>query len=408
MRKGFLRGGPFSLFLVASSFASSFLAFSPDARAQTIPKPLSIEGSSGDWKLTLGGWVDGYFGYNFNDPANGKDALRDFDFRHDSFALEAVALDVGFEERGGVFDGSGIVRLTLQAGDEPDAYYASSGSERAADAQPNFDSFRHVQQAYGGYRVAVPWPEDDSSLEFDLGIFMSHIGYEGLNTKDIIFFSHSLLHELTPFYATGVRAIYILSPSLTAQINVTNGWDSVIDNNRSKSVGAQVVWTPTEKVTATLNYLGGPEQDATAAMRNLVDGIVVVKPIDELTLAANGHVGFDRVAPGTALDGLPAARETNVAWYGVAGYARYQLNQVWGLGVRGEVFRDEKGVPWETGFAGTVGEGTAMVESRPQEHLIVRFELRHDQASTSIYATHTPPHVSRGQDTLTLGMIAFF
>jgi hypothetical protein len=382
-------------------------AGSRDAWAQTLPKPIAVESSGGDWRLTLGGWVDTYFGWNFNDPASRVDGVRAFDFRHDQFALQVVALDVGFEGRGGLQGGATVGRITLQAGDEPDAYYKSSGSEKASDATPNYDSFRHVQQAYAGYKLPMPGA-DGATLEVDMGLFMSHIGFEGLNAKDNINFSRSLLHQLTPFYETGVRAVYTVSPSFTAELLVVNGWNSVIDNNRSKSVGAQIVWTPSDRVSATLNWIGGAEQDATIAMRNLFDGFVVYKPTDKLMLVTNAHVGLDRVAPGTVLDGAITTGKKRVAWYGVAGYARYQIDDQWAAALRGEIFHDEDGVPWEAGSAGSIGEGTATIEMRPQEHLIVRLEYRHDQASTALYETHTPPHQSKGQDTATLGAIVFF
>ena len=375
------------------------------AEAQSVPKPLAIEGGAGDWKLTVGGWADAYFGYNFNDPASRTNTVRAFDNRQDSFALQVAALDIGFEGRSAA--GTAIARLTLQAGDEPEAYYMASGSENAKDALPSYTTFRHLQQAYAGFRMPMPGA-DDAQLEMDMGLFVSHIGYEGLNAKDNIHFSRSLLFQLTPFYATGARAIYTVSSTFTAQLNVTNGWNSVIDNNRSKSVGAQLVWTPSDRVTATLNWLGGAEQDATLAMRNLFDAYVVVRPTDSLLFATNGHVGFDRVLPGTVLNGAITVDATRVTWYGVAGYARWQIDERWAAGLRLEVFRDENGVPWEAGYAGSIGEGTATIEMRPQEHLILRAEYRHDEASSGLYETHEPPRLSRAQNTATLAATVFF
>jgi hypothetical protein len=191
-------------------------------------------------------------------------------------------------------------------------------------------------------------------------------------------------------------------------LNVTNGWNSVIDNNRSKTIGAQIVWTPSDRVSTTLNWMGGAEQDATIAMRNLFDAFVVVKPSDPLQLVVNGHVGFDHVVAGTLLDNAATTTGKRVSWYGLAGYARYQIDEVWAAGLRAEVFRDEDGVPWETGYADTIGEGTATLEARPEPHLILRLELRHDEASSGLYETHEPPRLSRAQTTLTLGAIAFF
>ncbi len=380
------------------------------AGAQVAPPPVELASANGDWKLTLGGWIDAYVGYNFNDPASRTNNVRAFDTRHDSFALQVAAFDVGFEtsSQKGRASGGMVSRLTLQAGDEPDQYYRASGSEKTADATPNYDAFRHIQQAYAGYKVPVPGAGETGMLEVDAGIMISHIGYEGLNAKDNIHFSRSLLHQLTPFYASGARAIYTLSPKVTAQINVSNGWNNVIDNNRSKSVGAQLVWTPNPRITATLNWLGGSEQDAALSMRNLFDAVGVFKLTPALQLAINGHVGIDKVRAGTPLNGAITIEDTRVSWYGLALYARYQLSEMWGAGIRAEAFRDENGVPWETGVATTLWEGTATLEARPDPHLIFRLELRHDEATALLYDQNTPGATGHAQTTLMAGVIAFF
>jgi hypothetical protein len=406
-------GGPCNFFSmnfariigILAAAGAAVLGSAASARAQTLPKPVVLEGAGGDWKLTLGCWVDAYFGYNFNDPASRTDTVRVFDSRHDSFAIQIAAVDLQFEGHAG--QGTAIARVTLQAGDEPEAYYLASGSETAKDAAANRDAFRHLQQAFAGYKLPMPGG-DDAALEVDMGLFVSHIGYEGLNAKDNIHFSRSLLFQLTPFYATGARAIYTVSHTFTAQLNVTNGWNSVVDNNRSKSFGAQLVWAPSDRVSATLNWLGGAEQDATLSMRNLFDASLVVKPTDALMLAVNGHAGFDKVHPGTVTNGAILTGEERAAWYGVAGYGRYQITDAWAAGLRVEAFHDEVGVPWEAGYAGTIGEGTATIETRPQEHLILRFEVRHDEATSGLYETSSPPRLSRAQTTGTIGAIAFF
>ena len=199
-----------------------------------------------------------------------------------------------------------------------------------------------------------------------------------------------------------------LYTKLTVQLNVSNGWNSVIDNNRSKSLGTQIVWSPHAQVTGTLNWVGGAEQDAALSMRNLLDAIVVVKATPALTLVTNGHVGFDKVRAGTALGGAVTTEDTRVAWYGVSGYGRYQLSEMWAAGVRAEVFRDPDGVPWETGVSQTLWEGTGTIEARPDPHLIFRLELRHDEATALVYDQHTPGAVGHAQTTLTLGLIGFF
>jgi hypothetical protein len=97
-----------------------------------------------------------------------------------------------------------------------------------------------------------------------------------------------------------------------------------------------------------------------------------------------------------------------VTWYGLAGYARYQIDEVWAVGLRAEIFHDEDGVPWEAGYAGSIGEGTLTLEARPEAHLILRLEARHDEASSGLYETHDAAALARAQTTMTLAGTLLF
>ncbi len=40
------------------------------------------------------GFVDGYYGYNFNKPVSGKNLYRNFDFNHNQFSLNYAELAI--------------------------------------------------------------------------------------------------------------------------------------------------------------------------------------------------------------------------------------------------------------------------------------------------------------------------
>lgn len=401
----------------AWTLASCLLVAPGPLLAQTTlgdhPEPVSPAGTTGSpidpWDvLKLGAWADAYFGCNFNRPRSNLDSLRTFDDRHDTFTLQMAALDLAFDSAGkrpAPRGGAAVVKVTLQAGDAPAQYYLASGSEKASDAAVNAASFSHIQQAYVGYRVPVG---KDGFLKADAGIFLSHVGYESVNAVGDANDSRSLLFQLAPLYHTGVRLRYRVGPTLSAQVSLTNGWNSVIDNNREKSLGAQVAWSPNKIVSATLNWIGGAEQDSSANVRNLFDGFVVVQPSDAFSLAANADVGFDRVARGVVLNGAPAAQEQNVSWYGAALYARVVFARILSIAARGEAVRDSNGAPWLTGYATTLCEGTGTFEVDPFEHLRLLFEARADGSARPAYATASPAGLSRRQTTVTVAALARF
>lgn len=99
---------------------------------------------------TLGGWVEAYYQWNFNDPSNGITDLRAFDNRHNTFNLSNVALDAQWEVEG--VNG----RLTLQWGSTPATYYLAEtngpNGGTGVGAQ-SLSLWQFIQQAYAGYRI---------------------------------------------------------------------------------------------------------------------------------------------------------------------------------------------------------------------------------------------------------------
>ena len=111
---------------------SAILAFaSTPARAEDPRGPAP--------SLTVGAFVETYFGWNFNRPGNGVTAFRGFDARHDSFALSNAVIDTHWTT--GPVSG----RVALQTGDTPDIYY---GFEATSDV-------RHILEATVAWKAPV-------------------------------------------------------------------------------------------------------------------------------------------------------------------------------------------------------------------------------------------------------------
>ena len=100
-----------------------------------------------------------------------------------------------------------------------------------------------LQQAFVSYIAPV-----GSGLRFDAGKFVTHMGYEliegydGYNDN----YSRSLLFNYAiPLTHTGIKASYSPTARVSLMAMVVNGWDHALDNNASKSIGAQLVLKPT-------------------------------------------------------------------------------------------------------------------------------------------------------------------
>ena len=83
------------------------------------------------------------------------------------------------------------------------------------------------------------------------------------------------------------------------------------------------------------NYMGGPEgpqqPSGSSNWRNLSDSIVTYTVNKQVSLAANYDYGKDTVGAATS------------TWQGIAGYVRFQANDMFALTPRVEYFDDKNG-----------------------------------------------------------------
>src|SRR6266849_3677956 len=201
--------------------------------------------------VEISGFVDGYYGYNFNKPFNRRNQLRNFDFKNNEFALNLAELVV---ERKASEDSRFGFRLDLDFGPATDWVHS---------AEPGGgDVYKHVQQAYGSFLAPV-----GKGLQIDVGKFVTWNGAEVIETKDNWNYSRGLLFAWAiPYYHMGVRATYTVNNKVSLMGALVNGWNNVEDNNGGKTVGVSLTVKPTKKLTIIQNYTGGPEQDDSAAV----------------------------------------------------------------------------------------------------------------------------------------------
>ena len=235
-----------------------------------------------------------------------------------------------------------------------------------------------LQQAFASYIAPI-----GSGLRFDVGKYVTHLGYEliegydGYNDN----YSRSILFGYAiPFTHTGVKASYAFTSKVAGMVEVVNGWDLLRDNNRSKSVGAQLTLTPVAPLSVLLNWIGGAElANDNHTKRNVFDVVAILKPTTTLTLGLNGDYGKEdgtsRVNPGS-----------NAIWKGIAGYGTLALTNKFSLALRGETFRDEGGTRLGTDTQATLSEATLTPSYKFTDHVVFRGEVRYDKANQPILA----------------------
>jgi hypothetical protein len=360
-------------YFLAATLFSAFLA-APALAQQSSDKFLDFFR-----RTELSGFVDGYYGYNFNTPATRKAGPeRAFDVQHNSFSLNLAELSL---EKKPTDDSRGGFRLDLDYGPTQDIVNATEPSG------PHV--FRNIGQAYLSYQAPV-----GKGLQIDFGKFVTPLGFEVIKTKDDWNYSRSLLFTLAiPFYHMGVRATYNVNDKVALAGYVVNGWNNTVTNIDKKTVIGQVTVKPTSALALTETYIGGPQLPNTTDWRHVADTIATFNITSKVSVAGNYDFGEDRES---------GAR---VRWQGVAGYARFQPTDWFAVAPRWEYFDDRDG--FTSGAAQKMKEFTLTGEFKHKDGVIARLEYRHDYSDIPFYLKNTSDFRNR-QNTFTVGLLYAF
>jgi hypothetical protein len=381
-----------------SAPATSQIAQTPPAAgteqqppATTPPAPAEAPKSP---KLDINGFVDLYYEYNFNRPPRSfqdttvtpprtirndiQNKLRNFDFRHNEFALNLVELvihrdpaPVGFQ-------------INLAAGKTTDFIHA---------AEPGgTETYKHILQAFA--TVPTKFIAKDDTLDF--GKFVTQAGAEVIESKDNWNYTRSFLFAWAiPYYHMGLRYHHPFNATTTGTFSLVNGWNDVEDNNNALTYGASINTTFGKKLPFVLNYYGGPElPNDTHNWRHLIDTVLTYNASDKTAFNLNFDYGSQDQDSGTA------------TWKGVAAYVRHALTDRHAVVVRGEYFKDDDG--FATGTAQELKEVTLTYELKGPAGLLTRAEFRYDWSNKNVFDNSRGPNGKDNQPTLLVGAIYAF
>ena len=366
-RKGRLRAATASLAVLLGAAAPS-LAQSP--APAPAPTPEAMPAPAPEPKVQVGGWVDVYYGYNFNkvDPS-----LRSFDVQHNTFSLSAA--EVNFTKAPTAQSRVGF-RTDLWVGKAADL---TAAYEPETDGK---EIYKHVQQAYVSLLTG--------KVQWDAGKFVTPMGAEVIESQDNWNYTRSILFGYAiPFYHLGVRASLPLNDKLSLGAQLVNGWNNASEINGSKTVHLSATVKPTASVTWIGSYMVGKETPGSNDTRHLFDTTLTVNATGKLSLMANYDYG----------------KEGDVEWWGIAAYAKLQATPSWAVAARYEYLDDTKG--------GFMTFGTkAQTITVTSDHTIAgalkaRLEYRTDFADEDIFEKDDGSFKG-SQTTLTVGVVYSF
>ncbi|MCC5919460.1 MAG: porin [Cyclobacteriaceae bacterium] len=290
------------------------IAFTQQLSAQNLD---STSASINNPQISLSGFVDIFYAYDFNRPPNHIRQYFLFNHnRHNQFNLNlgAIQLDVDGDQY--------RARLALMAG--------TYAQDNYADEEPLLKS---VLEAYAG--VAL---NSSRTLWLDAGIFESHIGFEYVHSDKNFTLTHSLVAENTPYFLSGARLTWEVNPQLTLAGLVTNGWQRIARPlfNQTPGLGTQVLYQSRSGIEfnwSTFLSNDFPDQEA---RRFIYNNFYVQSDLNQkLTFTAGFDIGLQQSA---------AASSEYDAWYVPTAILHYQINPEWAIAARMEAFHDQQEV----------------------------------------------------------------
>ncbi|MGQ0645639.1 MAG: outer membrane beta-barrel protein [Elusimicrobiota bacterium] len=330
----------------------------------------------------VSGFVD--FGYNYNLDGLQTNALRSFDTNANSFTLQNAEIVVG-----GKSDSDVSYRVDVNYGFDATITQSAGAAGAASFGGNQID----LQQAY----LSKPCPWTGGTIT--AGKFVTPFGAEVIEAKDNFNTSRGLLFNFAiPFTHTGIKYDKGFGDMLSLAAGVVNGWDNLQDNNKGKSVFAQVGVKPSDTISLLVGGIHGPEQSTVAPPlpsiekngRGLVDTVLTVKPMDNLTLVANHDWGVEE---GLAFDPVTGGVKA-ATWQGLGLHGKYAFSETFAGALRWETLDDNGLSRTGVGFAAPLPAGTdpnvtlnsitATLECSMND-VITRLEYRQDGASKKVF-----------------------
>jgi hypothetical protein len=314
---------------------------------------------------TIGGWGTAGINYNTDDQHDSSNGPMNMTDRNGE--LNLYQLDLFIEKainKGTSWDVGG--RLDYMFGTDT-RYTQAAGTWDTKIMNPNSYYNMAVPQAY----VEVFTPIGNG-LSTKIGHFYTIIGYESVPSALNFFSSHTYSFKSSPFTTTGALLNYTVNDQWNVNLGAVKGMDNFDLNPGAWAQMSGINWANAD--TGTSLSFSIMQGNGYQNMPN--NDLEYYSVIFQQQLGKWHYVlQHDRGTINHAVNN----NQTTAAWYSVVNYLTYQLDDVWGLGLRGEWFRDQSGFRYSAGEA-SYYDVTAGVNWKPKAWLVVRPEVRYDWA----------------------------
>lgn len=276
---------------------------------------IPLAGLPQDKPLTISGFVDIYYGFDFSKPSLGDRA--GFLYNHNRH--NEVNLNLGF------------VKAAYQAQKIRGNLALATGTYMQYNYAAEPTALRPIFEANVGVKIG-------QNTWIDAGVMPSHIGFESAISKDCWTLSRSLMAENSPYFETGIKLTNNPNDKLTWAVLFLNGWQRIrrVVDNSTPALGTQLTYKPNGKLTLNWStFVGNDKPDSLRQMRYFNNFYAIYQPTEKLGLTLGFDIGLEQTAKGS---------EDLNTWYTPIVMARFKTSEKTYIALRTEYYKDPNGV----------------------------------------------------------------
>lgn len=264
-------------------------------------------------KITVGGYLDSYFGYNFSKPNGNNNPYLVSMNRCNEATVNLAYIDLRYNTE--------MVRARIVPG-----FGTYMNSNYAAEP----GVLKNVVEASAGLRL-----HKSKNIWFDFGVIGSPFTNESAISKDHLIYTRSLSAENVPYYLSGAKLSLPLSAKTNLYLYLLNGWQQIQDQNQYKSFASQLEYKPNDKNLFNWNtYIGDERSSVSNEFRNRYFS-------DIYWIHDSGNKFSSTLC---AYFGLQQKNNSSATWWSANYSVKYNFTQRNSLSARVEYFSDANNV----------------------------------------------------------------
>ena len=314
----------FVLFLSVAADNAAAQTLTPDEEAA---QGKFIQQEEAKSRLAISGWIESGITVNPDSPRDNQNFGRFFDDRANEPLLNQIVLN--FERalvpKPGEFDWG--FKVQLMYGSDARFIHSLGLLDHAAPSsilQPD------LVEAYLNLHFPI---FSEGGVDVKFGKFVTLEGAETIDPRTNFFYSHTYIFNFgIPLNHTGALATWHATPHINLVAGLTRGVNTSIDDNNDSIAfhgGIGLDLNESKLVISAATHIGPETPNNDHDLRYLNTITTTWKITDKLTSITDLNYARDTGADADA--------------YGVAEYFTYAINRWLTAGIRGELFRDDKG-----------------------------------------------------------------